>query len=667
MKWDTPDSRHTLSILHSPFSNFLLIAILLLAAFLRFYRLDAQSFWNDEGNSARLAERTLDLIIEGTASDIHPPAYYILLHYWRAIFGQSEFALRSLSVVAGLALVLFTYLLGRDLFGDPAALMAAFLGAISPFAIYYSQEARMYTLLAALSVTSTFFALRLSRLTFHTLRFTFYILTCAFGLYTHYAFLFVLIAHNAVFGLRWLVEALRVRPRWRRLGLWAGAQVAVAALYAPWLLIALDARGWSSPRGGYQLGAALLDVLRVLSVGITQPLAEATPALIGAGALLILGLWPGADPSTESDERLRENERPTWLNVVSILLYLVIPVGLFFAFELYKPAWLKFLVIALAPFCILVARGAETLAHLASRAFRFTFYILRFTFDFSRFAPYALLALASVFVTFSSLYNLYFDPAYARDDYRQMAADIRAMEPPRGGIVLNAPNQWEVFTYYYPDRDVYPAPYHPSADKPARFLTPILEKHERLFVLYWGDAESDPQKRIESWLAAHAYKALDRWYGDVRLVVYDVARLPEEPHEYLQARFGPSIRLRGYTVLGRQVHPGDVVPVTLFWKALEEINRSYKVSVQVLDENGQVLGQMDTMPRDGLIPTTRWEPEQTLVDHYGVLIPDDAYPGRYTLGVTLYHHQTGERLPVTIDGEPMGDSLPLGHLTVQQE
>ncbi|HUV90334.1 MAG TPA: hypothetical protein VMY80_11825, partial [Anaerolineae bacterium] len=58
------------SILHSPLSTLLLLALLLLASFLRFYRLDAQSFWNDEGNSARIAERPVDLILEGAEGDI---------------------------------------------------------------------------------------------------------------------------------------------------------------------------------------------------------------------------------------------------------------------------------------------------------------------------------------------------------------------------------------------------------------------------------------------------------------------------------------------------------------------------------------------------------------------------------------------------------------------
>src|SRR5512143_3128501 len=99
---------------------FILLTILALAAFLRFYLLDGQSFWNDEGNSARIAERSLQLITEGAAGDIHPPLYYYLLHFWRGVFGSSEFALRSLSAMLGVLLVGLTYLIGRKAFGAGA-------------------------------------------------------------------------------------------------------------------------------------------------------------------------------------------------------------------------------------------------------------------------------------------------------------------------------------------------------------------------------------------------------------------------------------------------------------------------------------------------------------------------------------------------------------------
>lgn len=82
---------------HSYFSA----AILLLAAFLRFYHLSAQSLWSDEGNSAALARRGFTEIAQRTAFDIHPPLYYWLLKIWMVIWGDSEAGLRSLSAVLG--------------------------------------------------------------------------------------------------------------------------------------------------------------------------------------------------------------------------------------------------------------------------------------------------------------------------------------------------------------------------------------------------------------------------------------------------------------------------------------------------------------------------------------------------------------------------------------
>ena len=94
-RYAPPATRHLL----------LTTVLLLLATGLRFHHLDAQSFWNDEGNSARLSERAIPAILEGTASDIHPPLYYLLLHGWRALLGDSEFALRALSAFAGVLTV----------------------------------------------------------------------------------------------------------------------------------------------------------------------------------------------------------------------------------------------------------------------------------------------------------------------------------------------------------------------------------------------------------------------------------------------------------------------------------------------------------------------------------------------------------------------------------
>lgn len=623
-----------------------LLVLVLLAAALRFYRLDAQSFWNDEGNSARIAERPLALILEGAAGDIHPPGYYLLLHVWRAVAGQSEFALRSLSAMAGVALVALAYRLGRELFGSTIGLQAAWLGALAPLAVYYSQEARMYALLGVLSVASTLLALRaLGAAGGAQMRvprtprpgaLLAYVALCAAGLYTQYAFAFVLLVHNAVFGLWWLALARRQPGPWRWLGAWVAAQCVIVLLYLPWLPSALGSlAGWSAAGRGYALGSGLLDVLRVFSVGITLSLERAVLPLALFGLLLVAGLWP------------RRRGQAEWFSVAVCALYFLLPVGLIFAFDLYKPAWLKFLLVVLPAFHLLVARGGDILARAAGRVGR------------GLQCPVTIaLGLAMGALMLPSLRNLYANPAYARDNYRQIASDVATSAPPGACIVLDAPNQWEVFTYYYPEEEVHPAPYQPEPEEVVAFLDPLLTGCPQLFVLYWGDAEADPQRLVETYLALHAYPAGDRWYGNVRLATYGLGALPGEPSEALDVGFGEAIVLRGVAVEEPQ-GSGGIMPVTLFWRAQAPIRVRYKVTVQVLDQAGQVAAQHDGEPGGGLAPTTVWRVGQVEVDRHGVALPADLATGSYTLIVGLYDGVTGERLRVSTPRQMVGDHVEI--------
>jgi mannosyltransferase len=115
-----------------------------------------QSFWIDEATSALTTKMNLaDFFGKFMPGDFHPPLYYVALRLWAAVFGNTEIALRSMSIVFALLTIYLTYLIGKELVNKKVGIIAALLLATSGLHIYYSQEARMYamsTFLVALTV-----------------------------------------------------------------------------------------------------------------------------------------------------------------------------------------------------------------------------------------------------------------------------------------------------------------------------------------------------------------------------------------------------------------------------------------------------------------------------------------------------------------------------------
>ncbi len=127
--------------------SWLLVALLALAALaIRLYGLGRESLWNDELFTATLAAYpTSDEFWERLGNDVHPPLYFLLVRLWAGVFGDSETALRMPSVLAGTALVPAMYFLGARVFAPREGLYAAAIAAFGFQAIFYSQEARMYS------------------------------------------------------------------------------------------------------------------------------------------------------------------------------------------------------------------------------------------------------------------------------------------------------------------------------------------------------------------------------------------------------------------------------------------------------------------------------------------------------------------------------------------
>ena len=127
--------------------------VVVIGALLRLHNLGTESLWADEAASSTQAKDSLADLIKRTARDNYPPLHNLALFAAIKLFGDSEWSLRLPSATFGVANIAALYWLGTMTVGRTAGLIGAVLLALSPFHLWYSQEARMYSLLA-LAATS---------------------------------------------------------------------------------------------------------------------------------------------------------------------------------------------------------------------------------------------------------------------------------------------------------------------------------------------------------------------------------------------------------------------------------------------------------------------------------------------------------------------------------
>lgn len=173
------------------------IAAIIMAANL--YLLYHQSIRLDESQSINLATRPLGTLIKYNAGDVHVPLYFLLLHFWIQIFGTNVFAIRTLSLIFFIFSLPFIYIVAKASSNKNIAFLTIILIMLSPFIMWFTMEARMYTLLILVTIINHFLFLR----TYNTdgeRGKTEYVLSAIAGLYTHYFFIFLL-ASQAIYVL----------------------------------------------------------------------------------------------------------------------------------------------------------------------------------------------------------------------------------------------------------------------------------------------------------------------------------------------------------------------------------------------------------------------------------------------------------------------------------
>ena len=324
-------------------------AILLLALLLRVPSLGTRSLDEDEIFSAIAAHQHLPGFLWIVShSEANMILYYILLRTWIHL-GQSEFVIRSLSVIFALATLPALYSMGTRAFGRKVGSLGALLLAINGFHIRFAQDARAYSLLVFLITLSSLLFLQSVREGSRR-NWICYIMASALAIYAHLFAVFVLVAH-------WVFVLFLPRRQapWRRL---VPSTAAIAYLAVPMELFVMFRGGggqlaWvprttarsvynlfaclaGSPNDSPDFGMALL--LFVYSVAIVSSIL----------ALMKLRPWSMAHTETR--------------HLAFFLTWLWVPILLIAAISIRNRCFIpRFLIICLPPFILLASYGVSQL------------------------------------------------------------------------------------------------------------------------------------------------------------------------------------------------------------------------------------------------------------------------------------------------------------------
>jgi 4-amino-4-deoxy-L-arabinose transferase-like glycosyltransferase len=602
-----------------------LLPVLLLSFGLGLYRLGYQAALGDDAFSLVIAGKSLSELVRLSANEPHPPLFYLLLWGWVRLAGDSEFAGRFVAVFWAVASVALTFGLGRRLLGPGGGALAALLLAVNPFFVNYEQQARMYTMVVALVLASTWYFARMLEgdgKGFESRRLqAAYVVTTLLAVATHFFAVFIVAAQNLVF-LGWAVLG---RHR-LRVGTWFALQGLWGIAYLPWIVVAFPTLSTYQNElvSRVRLDEAYLRTLRAYAVG-EGPAVGLEPAILIAVALLlavgVLGCW----------------RRPSWL----LAYLLALPPLLVFVVSLLRPMYYeRYMMVGLPAYALVLAAGVAALG----RARRW---------------------LAPVGVAVPLAVSLFVLPPYYAEtryataaDMRSMVAYLAALARPSALVVTNLPPSDPTFAYYY--REQWPLFSLPETGDVSALV-------ERLQGLAAGSAEiwylpyGAERAVIEPWLDGHGVKVTDQWYSHARLVryVFPDGVASWAPKD-VDARFEQGIRLAGYALQPSAAESGQPLVLRLDWQADVAVGRAYKVFVHLMDGQERLWGQQDSEPGGGLRPTTSWQPGNAISDTYGLLVLPGTPPDSYRLAVGLYDATTGVRLRL-LDGS---DRLLLGEVQV---
>ena len=626
-------------------------SLLLLIAFaLRLVQLSFQPLWWDEGWTFYFTAQPLSQLIQRTATDIHPPLYYVLLKVWLAFVGVGPWQARLFSVWVGVLTVPLLYVIARQLLPRAVALTTLVIIVAAPFDIYYSQEVRMYALLALFSLAATYFLLRLMQAPRTKTWWIAYVLCATAALYTEYYAALVIAAHVVAIG--WLGS----RRKGARAGLLRPTLLAwatIALLYSPWLIYAAPKLGsYVAGKVGIESYAPLAPqtflAKHIIAWSVGHP--PATYAWLNWLAavpflLALIGIFHLFSNAGQEGEARRS----------FLLIYLFVPLTLGYLINLrfpFHPVGFERLLLPFAPaFWFLVAAGLVALQRHSS--------------DTPARAAAALLAVTTVL----ALNAFYTAPRYPHDDYRPIMERLQALGRSDDAILVVHPWQ-EGYVYAYlpaahPELFAVPAQAWASdREQRARDLDALLSSHHRLWLPAFQTLGRILENEVAGYLNQQAFPIDDGWYGNTRLYFFAGGDKPAT--QSVSENFADQIQLTG---LGRSTGPVPsaygVIKLNLRWKVTTPPQDEVRISLRLADAAGRTWAHRDGEPLNGSRPFADSQPGAIIEDAHGLLVPAGTPPGDYRLILGLYRQSDGRWLELRDSaGRSQGVDLPLGDVQV---
>lgn len=626
--------------------------LILLGFSVRIYGLTYHSLWLDETVSVYLASfPPFEILRQGMLlEEPNPPLYHLLLYVWMRVFGSGEAPVRMLSAFLGTLYLPPVYLLGRRLLSPRVSLMATLLAAINPFLVWYSQEARMYALVATLSLCSLYCFVR----ALDTPRWSWwaaYAGVTVASLYTHF-YAVLLLPAELVFLL---VYAWRRRVALRRGAL---AWALTLLCFSPWLwrawAVSAATPSWRPSLGLGAMVQACLEAFSMRRVPLTGVALASTLLVVGLVAVVGL-LVPRSGVKPESRQQWGvEAFRPNAFLIIVLLVPLLSAYVLSFRQQIFT---VYYLIVIVAPFLLALASGVDRIA------------------SWQR--PAGLVALLAVVGLLSYGLGHNWSLEYRKEEWRAAAHYVAEHSSQGDAILCHLEYTRIPFGYYYRGDVPVFAPFGGAlggGDDIAGELDGLTD-FDTVWLVQSHIEFADPNRTVERWLADSFPLVTEQYPPGIEIKGYAANyRLRSVPStaRRVDATYEDSVRLLAYELddgpyaaTDDTYHrPSGWIHVTLYWGVLRPPPSDYVAAVRLVDDAHQVWGGSLERPGSTMrfYPSHLWVQGEVVRDDYDVNLNPRTPQGEYVLEVSVLT-VSGAEVRADYAGGP-GTAVPLRRVVI---